>query len=685
MRLRHLLTPALLALGAWAPPGVLLGQQPAAQAPLYPGPLDSAGLAGRVDRNLAAARKTYEGMLAVPGRRVAANTLRPWDDALNLASEAEGLAQLALNLHPDSAVRSEGRRGLERVSRFRSEITTDPRAARAFQALDTAALAPVERLLARNALRDFRRSGVLLPEAERARVQRHLETLDRLSTAFARNIAEDTTTFSVADSEVAGMPQDWIARHPRDSAGRLILTLQYPDFFPVLNWAADRSLRRRMWIGFENRGRAGNVVVLDSLLLVREETARLLGYPDWAAYQAEPQMAGSADTIAAFIRRVTDAAAPIRERQSARLLLRVRQEDPSVDRLAIWDGAYAAELLRRSDYDLDSREVRRYFPFEAVKRGVLAVTAELFGVTIRRAKLPVWHPSVEPYEVLEDGRPIGRFYLDLHPRPAKYQHAAVFPVRAAIAGRQLPEGVLVTNFPGGEPGDPGFMDLREVVTFFHEFGHLVHHMFARQPYGTLQWPSERDFVEAPSQMLEEFVQLPAVLARLSRHGETGRPIPDSLVARIQAADVVGRARQAGVQTALAALSLAVHRGPAGRMDVDSVAYRTLTDYSDLVIPRPTHFATSFDHLGSNGYAAVYYTYVWSQVISKDLWSAFDPARPFDPRPARRYRDIVLRQGGGKPSAQLVREFLGRPFGFESWLRWLEGGEPSGKRHTGSGN
>jgi thimet oligopeptidase len=504
----------------------------------------------------------------------------------------------------------------------------------------------------------------------------YLETLDRLSNRFARNIAEDSTSFSVAESEAVGMPADWISRHRRDPAGRLIVTLQYPDIFPVLTYSSNRALRERMWEGFENRGRAPNVIVLDSLLRVREAAAQLLGYPTWAAYQAEPQMAASADSIATFIERVRKAVAPAAARLTTRLVERLHQEDPSVTGLAIWDGAHAIELLRRSDYQLDSREVRSYFPFDTVKEGVLSIAAELFGVTIKPAKLPVWHPSVESYEVVEKGRTLGRFYLDLHPRAGKYQHAALFPIRGGIAGGQLSEGVLVTNFPGGETGDPGLMELGDVVTFFHEFGHLVHHMFARQPYATMQWPGEGDFIEAPSQMLEEFVQLPSVLARLSRHVETGRPIPDSLVAKLEAADALGRPRDAAFQAGLSAISLAIHSGPAAKTNVDSISYRKLGEYTGLIIRNPTHFATAFDHLGSNGYAATYYTYLWSQVISKDLWSAFDSEHPFNPGPAHRYRDMILRPGGGKPSAQLVRDFLGRRFGFASWQRWVESGTTS---------
>ena len=664
-------TIALLLLGSSAPPHATAQQT---QPPLFPGKLDSVRLGRMVDSYLASARRSFETMLSVEGQRSASNTLRPWDDAMNAAMDASGLADIAVNVYPDSGVREEGLRAVERVSKFRNEIRTDARAARAFAALDTTRLSPVERRLTSLALRGFRRAGVFLPEAQRQQVRKNLEMLDRLSTTFARNLAEDTTRFAVSESELTGMPADWIARHQRDKTGKLILTLQYPDIFPVLNYAAKRSLRQRMWLGFENRARTRNLVVLDSLLRIREATARLLGYRTWADYQAEPTMAGSADSIRTFIERVREAAAPANASLLKRLLTRLRQEDSSVERLALWDASYASELLRRSEYQLDSRLVRPYFPFEVVSKGIIAVMSELFGVTIRPTKLPVWHRSVQAYEVLENQRPLGRFYLDLHPRKAKYQHAAVFPLRGAVAGRQLPEAMLVTNFPGGEPNEPGLMELGEVVTFFHEFGHLVHDMFARQPYMSVQWPAEQDFIEAPSQMLEEFVQLPAVLVRLSRHEKTGRPIPDSLVARVRAADEFGRPREASFQAALAKLSLELHSRPVDSLNVDSMSYRALADLTGLVVPRPSHLATAFDHLGSNDYAATYYTYLWSQVISKDLWSAFHADRPFDPGPARRYRDLVLRPGGGRPSSELVRDFLGRPFAFQSWQRWLRGSQ-----------
>jgi thimet oligopeptidase len=674
--MRHLRTPLCLALSLILPTGAARAQD-GPNPPAYPAHFDAQELTRRVDRWLEAARADLRRLLDVRGRRTAANTLRPWDEALNQVHLAERLVRLAIDVHPDSSVRAQGLRDQERVARFQSERQVDPRLAHAFEALDTVPLTPEQRLLTLRVRRDFHRAGADRDEETRRRVREALEALERLSTMFARNIAEDTATFSATPEELAGMPADWIARHGKDAQGRFILTTKYPDFFPIITFAQTRALRLRAVVAFARRGWPANGLVLDSLLRTREAMAQLLGYPNWASYQAEIQMAGSADSIRAFLERVDQASRPARERLIARYLARLRKEDLTVSTLDGGDATYVGELLRREEYALDGREVRAYFPFEQVKAGLLALAQELFGLEFRRLHIPLWHPSVEAYEARSGGRLIGRFYLDLHPRADKYQHAAMKSLRPGLQGRQLGEAILVTNFPGGEGGDPGLMEPAAVQNFFHEFGHLLHFLFAVRPYYSTDWPDEHDFIEAPSQMLEEWVMQPAVLRRFARHYQTGEPIPASLVRRMNEADAFQRPLQAGMQAAFSQISLRLHDHPAAEANPDSLTTWAFATYWGIRIPPDLHFATSFDHLGYNEYSATYYTYLWSQVISKDLWSAFDPDRPLDPAPVHRYRDMILRPGGSKPAADLVREFLGRPFGFESWRRWLEGKSVAG--------
>jgi Zn-dependent oligopeptidase len=272
---------------------------------------------------------------------------------------------------------------------------------------------------------------------------------------------------------------------------------------------------------------------------------------------------------------------------------------------------------------------------------------------------------------------VGRFYLDLHPRPGKLPFGATFDLRAGITGRQIPEAMLVARLPGGEEGDPGLMDLTGVTgvtTFFHEFGHLMHWMLSVRPYAsTGGWPDELDFVEVPSQMLEEFIQQPIVLRRLSGHVDTGAPIPDDLLRRIREADAFGRSMQVSQFAAVSTLSLELHNRPATAVNPDSLAREAFATVLGADLAPEMHFPTSFDHLGTNEYSATYYTFLWSAVIAKDLWGAFDPAEPLDPQMARRYRNEILAPGKSRPAAASVRAFLGRPFTLARWKRWLEGG------------
>jgi thimet oligopeptidase len=384
-------------------------------------------------------------------------------------------------------------------------------------------------------------------------------------------------------------------------------------------------------------------------------------------------MAGTAATASAFIDRVVGASGAAAEREYQTLLHRKRQGEPAATGINRWETGYLRELVRRSEYDFDSQQVRPYLAYDRVKQGVLDLAARLFGVTFRRMKNPpVWHPSVEGWELLEGGKLAGRFYLDMHPRPGKYGHAVHFRVRTGTSDGALPESALVCNFPGGTPGEPGLMDHGDLQTFLHEFGHLMHSMLARQRWNGISGVrTEWDFVEAPSQMLEEWGWDPAVLAGFARHHETGEPIPAELVRQLKRATGFGRALDMRTQMTYARISLSLYDRPPEQVNTDSIVSAVTRAYSP-VPPQPgTHMQTSFGHL--NGYSAYYYTYMWSLVIAKDLFSRFDQSNLLASEPARRYRKLILEPGGSAPAARLVEDFLGRPFSFDAWRAWLEEG------------
>jgi thimet oligopeptidase len=382
-------------------------------------------------------------------------------------------------------------------------------------------------------------------------------------------------------------------------------------------------------------------------------------------------MIGSAEAAAEFIERISRAAASRMDRDFRQLLERKRRDTPGAGRVDSWDSGYLQERVKAEAYGFDSLSVRPYFEYARVKGGLLEVTGRLFGIAYRPAAAAVWHPEVEAYDVLEGDTLLGRIYLDMHPREGKYKHFAQFKLASGQRGVRLPEGVLVCNFPRPAAGAPALLDHGEVRTFFHEFGHLLHHVLG----GHTRWAgqsgvaTEWDFVEAPSQLLEEWAKDPAVLATFAHHVETGEPIPGELVRRMNAAEEYGKGLMVRQQMFYAATSLELHRRDPAGLDTTALVSELQERYTPFRRVDGTYFQESFGHL--DGYSAVYYTYMWSLVIAKDLFGPFREAGIMSAGPAARYRRVVLEAGGSKPAAELVRDFLGRTSSFDAFGRWLD--------------
>ncbi len=628
-------------------------------------PADPAGWSDWIrqlcDDNIEQARQRVADLKLLSPSDPAA-VLATWNDvgiALRAASSAAGLVS---QVHPIEQIRTQAEAAQQAASKLGTDINLDRDVFDLLSAIDTQSLDEAARRVLEHTLRDFRRAGVNQDEATRDRLRALSEEETLLGQEFSKNVRDSVGTVSLDPEQLRGLPDDFVRDHPAGGDGKVTVTTDYPDAYPFLTFAADAAARREMMLAFNNRAWPRNDAVLTQLLTLREEHSRLLGYDGWPDFDAEVKMIGSGDAIAAFIDEISSSADESGRRDRDVLLQRLRADHPGATDIDRADTTYYAEVVRREQYDVDAQEVRQYFDFAKVRAGLLDVTGRLFGLEYAPVEgAAAWHEDVAVYEVHADGQLLGRIYLDLHPREGKYKHAAQFDLVAGIRGRQLPEGALVCNFPRG------LMEHRDVVTLFHEFGHLVHHTLA----GRHEWSrfsgvaTEWDFVEAPSQMLEEWAWQADILQTFATDS-SGHPIPSDLVDRMRAANEFGKGYRARTQMFYAAVSYYLHQ----RREDDLTRQVSVLQASYDLFPyiEGTHFYASFGHL--QGYTSAYYTYMWSLVIAKDLFSAFDPDDLMASDVAIRYRDRVLAAGGSRDAADLVSDFLGRPYNAEAFNRWL---------------
>ncbi len=604
------------------------------------------------------------------------NTLRPFNEMMMHLDAASNEAGLLSRVHPDAAVRKTAEESEQAVQKVLTELKLDRKLFESFAGLDTRAADPATQFLCEKVLRDFRRAGVAKSDAERTKIAALNEEIVKLGQEFAKNVRENEREVAFDSlSDLEGMPADWLQKHQPAADGKIHVSTRYPDYYPFQTYAHNADGRQKLYKEFKNRGYPKNMEVLKKLFTKRHELANTLGYRSWAEYITEDKMIGTAANARSFIDRIAEASKPVADRDYDMLLGRKRKDSPKATKVEDWENAYYQQLVKVEQYQFDAQAVRPYFNFSDVQQGLFEITGKLFGIRYQQVeRLTLWHPDVTAWDVFDGRRHIGRFYLDLHPRENKYGHAAQFDYRTGVEGERLPQAVLVCNFPNPRDGKDGtaLMEHSEVVTFFHEFGHLLHALFAgHQPWIRNSGIStEWDFVEAPSQMLEEWCFDAKALQLFAKHDQTREPISAELVARLRKARDLGKGVWTAHQDFYAALSLNYYEGDPTNMDLQAIAVKMQEKFSPFPYVADTHFQCSFGHLDE--YSAIYYTYLWSLVISKDLFSEFQRNGLFDPKTAKRYRLCILEPGGSKPAAQLVQDFLGRPHNFASFEAWLNG-------------
>jgi Zn-dependent oligopeptidase len=582
----------------------------------------------------------------------------------NMASAASSIS----NVHPDESVRKSAETCIQLLSSVDTDIGLSRPLYDAINGIDQSAADQVTRFSIHKSLLSFKLSGVDKDDKTRARIRELNDEITAIGQEFDRNIREDVRYLTLASAdELAGLPQDYIDAHAANEDGDIRISTQYPDFIPFMKYAENDSAREKLLTIYFNRAYPDNREILESLLARRYELAQLIGYKNYAELITADKMVGSPEKVETFLTELTGYTEEGQKRDNAVLLARLRKEMPDATELKRWQISYISEKVRQERYDVDSKIIREYFTYNQTRDGILNLVQDLFQVSIRPWETNTWHEDVEAYELYDGDTLLGRFYLDMHPREGKYQHAAMFPFVKGIEGRQTPVAGLICNFP---PGDES-MQHAQVVTFLHEFGHLIHFMFA----GHQRWDNvsgistEWDFVEAPSQMLQEWVWDYDTVSTFAKNKE-GDVIPRDLLDRMTAARDFGLGMNTRRQLSYAALSMGLYNQDPEGLDIDAFSSGISAEYTGMESMPDTHSYASFGHL--NGYSAIYYTYQWSLAIATDMFTQFEDNGLRNVEIAKSYRDNVLAAGGTKPAAKLVTDFLGREISFKPYADRLTG-------------
>jgi thimet oligopeptidase len=622
---------------------------------------------------LATARSELEQLVAATGPRTVDTTLEMFNELSRNAGNAAERAGLWHEVHPDPKVRDAARTCEQEVQKFTSGLLLDRRVFDAVKAVDVSKADAETQRMAFLTLRDYQRAGVALDDAKRARIVVIDDETTKLGQEFEKNVAEDTRYLEVVDpAKLAGLPADWIAAHKPDASGVIKISTDYPDYIPFVAYAQDDQAKKDLYIKFRSRGDAHNEELLGKLLVLRMEKAKLLGFADWADYISGDKMLKGGAAASAFIERITKLAKPRAARDYAELLKQLKTHDPKAKVVQDWQKAMLETEVKKAKYQVDSSEVRKYFVYDKVLAGLLDITSTIYDIQYKPVtNANPWHPDVQVFDVMRGDAKLGRIFLDMHPRDGKYKHAAQFPIVDGVVGKQLPEGALVCNLADPKLSNPALMEHGDVVTMFHEFGHLMHHVLG----GKHHWvrlsgvATEQDFVEAPSQMFEEWGWRYETLSRFAKHVDTGAVIPKELVDKMRKAEKFGIGTQTVQQMFYAAIALAFHQADPAKLDQLAMVKTMQAKYTPFAYVEGTKFHTSFGHLV--GYSSMYYTYMWSLVIAKDLLTPFDKAGSLMAKDVTfRYRDKILAPGGSKDAADLVRDFLGRPYDFKAFEKYL---------------
>ncbi len=656
-------TLAILASGLLATAAVAAAPAKAPERPMVR-TYDAATVTRLCDEGIARAKAVIAKMEA---RKGGAGFFDEWNRLQIDIEDVVNPIYLVGSVHPDKAVRDAADPCLTKYTTLSTEIfQSEPLFLRVKAAKPATAH---QAKLRKDMIEGFEDTGVALAPDKRKRAKEIFDRLELLRQEFDKSIRDDPTKVVIAPAEMEGMPEAYVKAQEKkkNAEGNYVLGLDYPTYVPFLTNAKSEEARKRYWMAKQREGGEGNLKRLDEIFLLRKELASLYDLPSFAAYSLRRKMVGKPETVEKFLGDVKGAVTELEKKEVEELRAEKAKEagKPAAE-VAInrWDVSYWQERVRKARYSIDQEELRKYFPTDKAIDFTLEISQELYGVKFTERKVTAWHPDVRYFDVTDakTGAFRSGFYLDLYPREGKYNHAAAFPIRgvSTLAGR-TPLSALVTNF--NRQG----LDHNEMETLLHEFGHVLHGVLSRTDYVSHAGTSTRqDFVEAPSQMYEEWVRREQALGVFAKVCPECPRLSKDQITRLEAARRYGQGIRYARQWLYAAFDMSLSTRPQPSLAV----WKGLEGATPLGYVEGTMFPASFSHIASN-YAAGYYGYMWSEVLALDMLSKFSK-NMLDPAVGRFYRDTILSQGGQEEPADMVRKFLGREPSSEAFFKEITG-------------
>lgn len=624
-------------------------------------------------------------IVAVPnGQRTFDNTLGAFDDLAAQLDKDTSLFIFMQNVSTSAKERDDARAADEAESNWLIALGKRDDLYQAIKAYaDTKPQLQGEqaRLLERT-MRDYHRSGMDLSPEKRKELQSLEEQINKLGIEFNQNIANDDTVIPFRKEELKGLAPNVIASLPT-SGDLYLVPLSESLASAMLSYAENPETRHKFWLAYKRRGGQRNVEVLEKIIKLRWQDANLLGYKNIAEYETEPRMAKSAENVAKFY---DDLRPIVRKKAQAdwNEFLAAKRKDTHDAKAEFypWDQSYYKNLLMKQKYAVDGQKVSEYFPMQSVIDGLFKTSSALYGISFKdvtadaaKLNLPIWQSDVKLYEVDDDTthKVLGHIYMDLFPREGKYTHAACWGLRAHKiyndGTEQLPLAALVCNFTKPTATTPSLLPHDEVETLFHEFGHGLHNLFSEAHYAYFAGTSvERDFVEAPSQMFENWVWDPGVLATFAKHYKTGQPLPKSLLDGMVKARTLGSGLETEHQIYYGIVDQTYHTAPNGEIDTTKAGIDLINKIEQYQGQPGTMFQASFGHL--IGYDAAYYGYQWSLVYAQDMFTRFEEKGLLNRDAGLYYRRKILARGGTMDASDMIRDYLGREPKMDAYLKHL---------------